>query len=138
MRKLLAVLALGALAACGGDSSTGPSSSISGTYSLKSVNGEVMPAVLGQAGSDKYEITSGSLSITNGTAYTVSLNSRTTVGGQVTTDISADAGTVTVNGTAVTFTSSAQGAGATPITGTYANGNTITLTDQGTSLVFQK
>jgi hypothetical protein len=44
-RVLLTAMAMLPLAACGGDSSTSPNS-ITGTYVLKTVNGESLPAVI--------------------------------------------------------------------------------------------
>ena len=136
MRKILALVALAALAACGGDS-TGPSAGLNGTYALKTVNGLTVPAVLYQDASEKYEITAGSLTI-NGSNYTVSISDRDTYNGTVTTSVSTDAGTVAVNGSTVTFTSSNPAPGDTPTTATFSGGNTITATDVGSSMVFQK
>ena len=61
MRKLLALLVpclVLPLAAC---DLTGPAETIHGTYTLKTVNGAVLPWLAFQAGADRYEIASGSV-----------------------------------------------------------------------------
>jgi hypothetical protein len=136
MRRLLAVLALTALAACKGDRTTEPSEQLSGSYALKSVNGLALPAVIAQSGEDKYEIVSGTLTITKGSSYNLTINGRSTIAGEVTTEVLQDAGSVAMSGAAVTFTSSTPGE--TPMAANFSNGNTITAGDQGSSFVFQK
>jgi hypothetical protein len=140
MRKILAVIALGALgalAACGGDNPSGPSESLSGTYSLTKVNNLTVPAVVYQDSVYKYELIGGTLAI-SGSAYTVAINERETINGAVTAVVSSESGTVSMNGSTVTFTSSTPQPGDSPVVGTFSGGNTITVGDQYSSLVFQK
>jgi len=60
-RYLLAGLAM-LLVACGGDKATGPGA-VSGNYSLRTVNGNNVPAVFFQDTQEKDEIVSGNINI---------------------------------------------------------------------------
>ena len=122
------------LAACGGDSATGLTTSFVGSYSLKTVNGVNLPYVIAQTGQDKDELISGSITVNNGGSFTDAFTVRSTRSGQATTSSSADAGTWTSNGTAITFVFNN---GSTPSTGSLS-GNTLTSTENGLALVFTK
>lgn len=79
----LAVLA----AACGGDSSGGPSEPTGptpiGAYSITTVNGKTLPVAVFNEPSYKYEVTAGSISLTSDGKYTVVTNFRQTIPGNV-------------------------------------------------------
>jgi hypothetical protein len=98
--------------ACGGDS-TGPDEDYSGTYSLRTINGQSLPYVVLQVGADRIEYASGGLTLTdNGTtggSFTVQATTRTTQGGQVSTGTDSNAGTYTRTGTGMVFTSDSDG-----------------------------
>ena len=130
MRRLLLALAV-ATVACGSDA-TEPTTmaSVAGTWSLSTVNGTALPYILAQSGADKLEWTADVIPATSTGSFTQISSFRTTANGQVTTETTPDAGTFSLNGTAVTFTGS---------TGTGAlNGNTMTVTGQGFALVYVK
>ena len=135
MRRLLAV-ALVLAAACGGDSTTAPTvqQQITGTWSLSTVNGSPVPFTVAQTGTNKVELVSDVFVIASTGSFTQTTTVRTTVNGVVTTQSAADAGSYTVNGTAITlhFNSDASTATAS------FSGNTFTTTDGGLALVYRR
>jgi hypothetical protein len=136
-RWLLPVALLFAMStvACSDDDSTGPDDiSVEGTWTLQSVNGSNLPYVLAQAGADKVEVTADVLTVGSGGAFTELTTVRVTSGGTVTTQSLPDAGTYTVNGTAVTFVFQSDGSSGT---GTL-NGDRLTVATGGLSLVYEK
>lgn len=138
MRRLLlsfVVLFALVLTACGDDDSTGPgSANISGTYTLRTINGSNLPFTVFQVGADKVEVLSGNVTLTNGGAYTTLSTVRTTLNGVVTTEPEADAGTYTRNGTAMTLRSNDDG---TTVSGTVSNG-VLTVVFEGFSAVYRR
>jgi hypothetical protein len=137
MRKLLALSAavLLSAAACS-DGGTGPSAeaNIAGNYTLQTVNGNPLPWRPFVVGNDFVEITSGSGTVNADNTYSLRIDVRTSVDGQITMDPVTEVGTWTRNGNNVSFRSS---------DGSVANGtvtgNQISLTDQdGFVLVFRK
>jgi hypothetical protein len=139
MRRLLAIVLAATLTACGGDS-TSPAPSIAGTWSLKTINGAALPFVIVASGTDKQELVSDVFTVTANDASSGAFTQLTTVrftqNGQVTTQTFPDAGTYTLNGTAVTFRFNSDGSVGT---GSWS-GNTITVTDteDGLALVYQR
>lgn len=135
MRRLLAALSLFALlTACGGDGSTGPAAgAISGTYTLRTINGSPMPYVAQQGGGFKYEITDDAYTFTEGGAWTELGHDRTTSNGVETIATFTDAGSYTRNGAGITLVSPATGAA----TGSESNG-TLTLNVDGFVFVYMK
>ena len=133
MRRTLFCLALAALAACSGDSSTDPNATIGGTYTLRTVNGSALPYIVAQSGANKYEITDDAITLTDAGSWTELWHDRTTTNGQVTTSANTDGGTYTRNGTAITLNSTTSGA----ISGSVSGG-TLTLTDQGVAAVYMR
>jgi hypothetical protein len=132
MRRFVALLAFAALAACGGDSSTSPGV-VTGTYTLRSVNGAPLPFTVIQIGADKYEITSDVIILSEGGTFSESTNDRTTQNGVVTTSTITDGGTYSLTGTAISLVSAQSGT----ISGSVSNG-TLTLTAEGLALVYTK
>jgi hypothetical protein len=134
MRAIAYVLALTLAAACGSDSSTEPAASISGTWSLQTINGGALPFNLGTLENGaRLDVTNETLVIANGT-YTATTTIRTTLNGAATNETDSDAGTVTTTGSTVTFKSTAD---ATVVTGTLAAG-TLSISQDGITLVFAK
>lgn len=133
MRKLFAVLALALAAACGSDSATNVQASIAGTYSLRTINGTPMPFILAQTGANKTEVTDDAITLNNGGTWTESGHYRTTTNGVATTSSVVDAGTYTLNGTAITLTSANTGVASGTV-----SGSTLTVVDQGLSAVYSK
>lgn len=131
---LTAAFAVGALAACGGDGPTTPTTtSVAGTWSLRTINGANLPYTIIQIGADKVELTADVLTVSSGGSFAEISSYRETENGVVTTFTESDAGTYTLNGTAVTFSFNSGGTG----TGTIS-GNTLTVAAEGFSFVFQK
>ena len=138
MRRVLAVLVALALIACGGDSTTSPTASIGGTWSLRTVNGAPLPYVVLASGTDKEEIVSDVFTLTangvSGGAFTQLTTLRFTQNGQVTSQSIPDAGNYTLNGSAVTIQFNSDGS---TVTGSWS-GNTITITQDGFAGVYQR
>ncbi len=132
MRKFIAAFAFLTLSACGGDSSTNPSASIVGTYTLQSINGAPLPFIA-QAAAPRIEVLSGQAVINVGGTYTASNVYRTTSGSTVSTTTDNDAGTYTTSGTAVAFTSK----DGSVSTGTIGTG-TVTVAEGGFSFLYKK
>ena len=133
MRRLL-VLALSLVAACGGDSTTAPpvQEQIAGTWTLSTVNGAPLPFTIAQTGTNKIEILSDVFVVVSTGSFTQTTTVRSTINGVVSTQSVADAGTYTVNGTAITLHFNSDGS-----TGTASwSGNTMTTTDGGIALVY--
>jgi hypothetical protein len=100
------------LVACGGDKATGPGA-ISGNYTLRTVNGNNVPAVFFQDSQEKDEFLSGNINIAGDNTWSGTFTLR---------------GTDLTNGQTVTVP--------IPIGGTYALGaGSITLTDARNQLV---
>ena len=133
MRKFVAAIFLAAFVACGGDSSTNPSASIAGTYTLRTVNGSALPFTVYSDVTTKIEVTDDAITLNDGGTFTESGHTRTTTNGRVTTESIVDAGTYVRNGTAITL----KGADGTPTPGSL-NGSSLTLTDTGISAVYSK
>ena len=110
--KPLLALALGAalatLAACGSDTTngTGPMD-VSGNYSLTTVNSSTLPYTIPHTPGHTIVISSATGTIGAGHSY--SINATGTVDGGEPGQVIADAGTYTVSGSTVTFTSSIVG-----------------------------
>ena len=62
---LLSAMLAVPLVACGGDDSTGPSESYSGTYTLRTINGQNLPFLIIQVGADKIEWTSDKVTLSD-------------------------------------------------------------------------
>ena len=134
MRRLIPFVALAVAVACGSDSTTQPTlASVAGTWSLQSVNGSPLPFTYAQTANDKREVVSDVVTASSNGSYTEVLQIRETLNGVATTTTSTDAGTFTLNGTAVTLNGNLTG-----ITTGALNGNTLTLTEQGFVWVFVK
>ena len=133
MRRFVVLLALAAATACGGDSSTSPSATVSGTYTLRSVNGSPVPYTFLQIGADKGEIVADTVIVNDGGTWSESGTVRTTQNGQVTSETVADGGTYTLTGTAITLVSTQFG----PTNGSVGNG-TLTITAEGLVAVYKK
>ena len=114
MRRFIGSALLVMLVACGGDA-TGPNSSVVGNYTLRTVNGANVPAVIFQDSQEKDELTGGNINLSASNSWTGLLSVRAT-------DLA--------SGATATFSA--------PANGTYtASGGTITLTDatDGSQLV---
>lgn len=134
MRRFLAVMLLAAAVSCGGDKTTGPTAAtITGTWTLQSVNGSALPYTVAQTGANKVEVTADVLTIAS-SSFTQTTTVRSTINGQVTTQSVSDAGTYTLNGTAASFRFNSDGS-----TGTGSfSGSTLTVAEDGFAYVYTK
>ena len=107
MRKLIGSILLAMVVACGGDKATGPNASITGNYTLRTVNGNAVPAVVFQNTTEKEELTAGNVNLNADRTWSGALSLRSTN---------------LTNGATATLS--------LPANGTYTNNNgSITLTD---------
>jgi hypothetical protein len=136
MRRLLrAGLGLGVIA-CSRMGTTAPAvPSAAGTYPLQSVGGAALPAVVLQNATTRIEVTSGMLEMNADHSYRYTVGERVSEGTTVTTRGAAPlVGTYTQTGTTVLF-SNPDG---TQFMATFTGGNTVTFTDSGLAMLFQK
>jgi hypothetical protein len=120
----------------GGDDGTSPEATPAGTYQLKTVDGSSLPYVWFQFGDSQSEITAGQLIVASSGSCSMSLTTRDTDQGQVTTDTSSANCTWTVSGSVLTFTNSDDPTEA-PFSGVWS-GNRLTITDEGMTFVFER
>lgn len=129
---LWAIGALGATAC--GSTSTSPdtSTSVVGTYALKTVDGSNLPA---PAKDDKGVVagtfTSGSVTLTSTGAFTSTLAYVLTNG---TPGTSTGSGTYSVSGSTLTFVAS----GSLPVVATFSSGNTLSEVSNTQTFVYMK
>src|SRR5438552_11308780 len=92
-----------AVAACGGDSGTGPAAaSITGTYALKTVNSTPLPYTMPDDGTGTVEILAASYTLAEGGKYTVVAQFRVTLPGESATALSLTShGTYAVAGSTI-------------------------------------
>lgn len=133
MKKVFALVTLAFVAACGSDSPTGPRADITGTYTLRSVNGVNVPAVVVQVPDYSYSITGGRIVLNADLTCSAQLSWSETESGTTTTGTESDTCTYRQNGDALTFRwSDSSEDSASLISGT------ISLTTEGTVLIFRK
>ena len=133
MRRLI-VLLIPVVLACGGDSTTQPTmASVAGTWDLQTVNGVALPYVIFQTGSNKTELVSDVVTAVSTGSYTQVSTIRSTFSGQTTTQSTSNAGSFTLNGTALVFRAN-DGTGGTG----SVSGNTFTLAMNGFAYVYRK
>jgi len=137
MRKLICFALLAGLIACGGDSATGPNASITGNYTLRTVNGNSVPAVVFQDAQVKEEVTAGNINLNADKTWSGSLSARATNltnGATATVSVPAN-GTYTTNNGSITLTDASDnsqlvgtvGGGTLTIGGDIGLGTVITL-----------
>ena len=128
------LFALAVCLGCGSDSSTSPTgSSIAGTWALQTVNGSPLPFTLAQQGTNKTEVLSDIATADSHGAYTDITTIRITINGVASTQSIPDAGTYTLNGTALVLRSN----DGSSLTGSLS-GNTFTVSADGFAYVYKK
>lgn len=103
-RFLVLTLALTAFA-CSGDS-TGPggsSASVTGTYTLRTVNGSPVPVTVAQLPGYTLRVTAATLTLNSPNTFSSTGTYQETTGSQTVTVTQTCTGTYTVNGTSVAF-----------------------------------
>ena len=133
MRRYFILLVVAAAVSCGGDSATSANTPVSGTYTLRSVNGLQLPFLVAQNDSVKFEIVSDAFTLADDRSWTESGTSRTTLNGQVSPGTIARNGTYVLSGPKITLISS---------TGDFSDatigGGTMTVTNDAVVAVYQK
>jgi hypothetical protein len=113
------------LVACGGDKATGPNTSVTGNYTLRTVNGINVPAVVFQNATEKDELTAGNINLNADKTWSGSLSARATnltTGAMATVSVPAN-GTYTTNNGSITLTDASDNS---QLTGTVGGG-TLTI-----------
>jgi hypothetical protein len=115
------------VAACGGDSPSGPTASKTpdGSYNISTVNGKALPVAIFSDTNYMYEVTSGTLALTTDGKFSVVTKFRQTIPGNVSLFVDSTGGTWLLNGTKVMFTN---GQDASTDSATFANGQ-LTFTE---------
>ena len=106
-RPLLAVAFVAALAACGSDNNTGTGpTNVSGTYTLTTVDGQALPQ---EFANSEHHVVVNSATLVMGSDHSYSVDATGSVDGTDGNHVIADAGTYSVSGSTVTFTSTTFG-----------------------------
>lgn len=136
MRAAAALAALSvaaALAACGSDSATGPSTqkSPAGAYAIASINAGALPvAIFSDTGGFRLEVTSGTISLTSGGQYSIVTSYREILTGVSDTYTDSTSGTWTLNSATntVVFTDGSDGS---TDQATWSNTGQLTFVEPG-------
>ena len=141
MRKLIGSILLAMVVACGGDKATGPNASITGNYTLRTVNGNTVPAVVFQNTTEKEELTAGNVNLNADRTWSGALSLRSTNltnGATATLSLPAN-GTYTNNNGSITLTDASDNS---QLTGTVGGGTLTIVGDTGlgsfVTLVFKQ
>jgi hypothetical protein len=119
--------------ACGDDDPTSPNVDVTGTFTLRTINGEDLPVIIAQVGEDMIEVTEGTIRLNADSTFSDSTTFRITEGGVVTIEEDGAVGTYTQSGTSVTLHPSEGAPYAVSV-----SGNTLTQTAGAFALVYQK
>jgi hypothetical protein len=130
---VLAGLVVALMAACFGGSMTG-SSTITGEYTLRTVNGAPLPYTLSQSGTSKTEVVQDAITLFQGGTFARARQIRLTSNGQVTNQSENDTGAYTIFGTSLSLRSNATGQS----TLATISGNTMTVVEAGVVSVYSK
>lgn len=133
-RLLLALLATGTAAtltaAC--KDSSGPDN-LAGTYTLRSVNSQALPAMLAQLGGNKLEAASGALVLDADGTFSLTTELRITDDGSMSTETANDAGEWEIAGIEITLRASDGGETAGGV-----NGTSVTLVISQVPWLYEK
>ena len=134
MRRFFVLLVFATAVGCGGDSSTSPTdTTVSGTYTLRTVNRIPLPFTVAQTDSITVELVSDAFTLTESRTWTESTVRRTTSSGQAVTDTVSDAGTFVLSGTNNITLISANGS-----TDGTIGGGVLTLGNDAVVAVYRK
>ena len=142
MRITLPVLALATAAlvatGCGGDSNA-PNTSHVGSYALESVDGARLPITIYEDSTFKLTLTRGALALNANNSFVETVRVEVIANGQAAQSENISCGgSYRRNGSTVTMTVTATAdCDAATVTGTLS-GNVLTVSDQGTVLVFRR
>jgi hypothetical protein len=135
-RLRLAVITVLALTAACGDSATSPNGSVTGTFSLRTVNGNSLPVVLVQNGQGTVTVTDDRLTIADGGTWSEVGTFRVVQNGLTSTQTLADGGTWFQSGSSIVLQSNQSGL--TAYSGTFTNTELMLTDDVPLSYVFSK
>ena len=110
VRVVSALCAAVLIAACGGDSPSGPGSNDSspvGAYAISTVNAKPLPFAMFSDTNYLYEVTSGSLALTADGTYQNVMHFRQTIPGNVSLFVDSTTGTWVLSGSTITLTDAA-------------------------------
>lgn len=133
MRTASMVLVVALSLACSDDGVTG-SSTVTGTYTLRTINGSPLPYTVPGSGAVKTEILSDAITLFQGGTFGRVRDSRVTDNGQVLFRSETETGSYTLLGTSITLNSIVTGK---PTLATI-NGNIMTIVEPGATSVFSK
>jgi hypothetical protein len=133
MRKIFAFVAVVLAVGCGGGNTTGPYTSVAGTYTLRTLNGSSLPHIVNQMGASMAEILDATLTLNEDGTFNESGHDRMTESGLATTTSFIDAGSISLRGTTITLVSSTTGT-----TNGSFNGDILTLSSAGLMAVYTK
>ena len=120
------------LAAC--DSGVTGASATTGTYPLRSINGESLPYTISGSGANKTEVVDDKFILYEGNTYQETGTMRVTVNGNASTVPISETGSYGTLGTSMTFTNSA----GTRQRVAIGDGSKITFVENGLSYIFRK
>ena len=129
MRGLKSFVMVAVLVACGcsGDKTTAPGESMSGSFTLRTLNGSPLPGLLIQDPTGKLEVTAGTLNFNADKTWSGTVTARfTSVGGGTTTQTIAGNGTYLLHGSDIVVHDNTNGR---DYNGTV-NGNALTASMQ--------
>lgn len=119
--------------ACLDEGMTG-SSTVTGIYTLRTINGSPLPYTISGSGANKTELASDAIILFQGGTYSRERQLRITTNGQLTHESTTEGGSYTLLGTSIAM----RAAGTGPQVLATINGNTMTIVDAGTTAVFSK
>jgi hypothetical protein len=132
---VLALIAMVTLSSCAEKGPTLAEISLTGVYTVRTVNGNNLPVVLTGSGTTTIELVSSTLTLNANGSYTDMGTLRHTSAGVVTMGPNNDAGTYTFANGTIRFASTVNA-------GSILNGtpgtNTITIVSQGMTIVYRR
>ena len=124
-----------AAAACGDDGPTGSGDPVVGTYTLRTVNGANLPAIVEDDEFGQLHVLSGSITLAANRTFTNRLRVRLVSDGLDLTEEATLEGTYTVQGSTITLVD--RDVEAEPVTATLGSG-TLTFSDGEVTLVYRR
>jgi len=133
VRKALAALALVGVTACLDDPVVG-TTTLTGAYVLRTLNGSPPPAVVSGSGDNKTEVIDDVITLFEGGSYAENGHMRVTVNGQSSDEIISETGHYSPLGTSISLNSST---GRTRVTSS-SDGRSLVITEAGVRWFFSK
>lgn len=133
MRSVILGLVVATSVACYDDSIVG-SPSVTGTYTLRTINGSPLPYVLSETATSKIEVLDRAFTLHQGSTYAESGHLRRTENGETTIVSTPATGTYRLEANSVSF----QRNGGSSLAIAIVNGNTMTFVEPGMTLMFRK